>query len=69
MSAAAKVPKASPAAAPPVTADALPGLLSRLRLTALRDRLDGLLDDANGRKPVRPFIGRFIDPDPDGPGP
>ncbi len=48
MSAAAKAPKASSAAAPPV-ADPLPDLLSRLRLTALRDRLDGLLDEAARR--------------------
>ena len=51
MSAAAKAPKASSAAAaPPVAAaDTLPDLLSRLRLTAMRDRLDGLLDEAARR--------------------
>ena len=46
MSAAAKAPKAPSSAAAPVAAaaDPLPDLLSRLRLTAMRDRLDGLLD-------------------------
>jgi DNA replication protein DnaC len=50
VSAVAKVSKAPSAAAPPpVAADALPDLLSRLRLTAMRDRLDGLLDGAARR--------------------
>jgi DNA replication protein DnaC len=51
VSAAARAAKASaPAAAQAAAAaDALPDLLARLRLTALRERLDGLLDEAARR--------------------
>ena len=48
MSAVAKAPKAASTTSPPA-ADPLPDLLTRLRLTALRDRLDGLLDEAARR--------------------
>jgi DNA replication protein DnaC len=48
VSAVAKAPKAASTTAPPV-ADPLPDLLTRLPLTAMRDRLDGLLDEAARR--------------------
>ena len=62
MSAVAKAPKASSSTTAPPVADPLPDLLARLRLTALRDRLDGLLDEidtvleSNAEEFVKGFV-------------